>query len=76
MKQMEKYTRRRNVILGIMEAHYNIVKTRPSNVNCGCNCNGYKGAIIANLRFFKFLILSSEINYFLNGGADLLGTKT
>ena len=25
----------RNVILGILKAHYNIVKTRASNVNCG-----------------------------------------
>ena len=33
--QMEKYTHRRNVILGIIKVHYNIVKTRPSNVNCG-----------------------------------------
>ena len=32
---MEKYAHRRNVFLGIIEAHYNIVKTRPSNVNCG-----------------------------------------
>ena len=32
--QMEKYTHRRNVILEIMKAHYNIVKTRPSNFNC------------------------------------------
>ena len=35
MNQMEKYAHRRNVILGITKAHYNIVKTRPSNVNCG-----------------------------------------
>ena len=33
--QTEKYAHRRNVILGIIEAHYNIVKTRPSIVNCG-----------------------------------------
>ena len=33
--QMEKYAYRCNVILGIIKAHYNIVKTRPSNVNCG-----------------------------------------
>ena len=50
---------RRNVILRIIKAHYNIVKTRSSNVNCG-NINAiamgpthtndqYKGAIIANL---------------------------
>ena len=55
---MEKYGHRRNVILGIIIAHYNIVKTRPSNVNCG-NINAiamgplmydqYKGAIITNL---------------------------
>ena len=32
---MEKYADRRNVILGIIKSHYNIVKTRPSNVNCG-----------------------------------------
>ena len=30
---MKKYAHRRNVILGIIKAHYNIVKTRPSNVN-------------------------------------------
>ena len=33
--QMEEYANRRNVILGIIKAHYNIVKTRPSNVKCG-----------------------------------------
>ena len=33
--QIEKYAHRRNVILGITKAYYNIVKTRPSNVNCG-----------------------------------------
>ena len=33
--QMEKYVQRRNVLLGIIKAHYNIVKTRPSKVNCG-----------------------------------------
>ena len=32
--QKKKYAHRRNVILGIIKAHYNIVKTRPSNVNC------------------------------------------
>ena len=32
---MEKYAHRHNVILGITKAHYSIVKTRPSNVNCG-----------------------------------------
>ena len=31
---MEKYAHRRNVILGIIKAHDNIVKTRPSDVNC------------------------------------------
>ena len=33
--QMEKYAHCRNGILGIVEAHHNIGKTRPSNVNCG-----------------------------------------
>ena len=57
-QQMEKYAHRRNVILGITKAHYNIVKNRSSNINCG-NINAiavepthallYKGAIIANL---------------------------
>ena len=32
---MEKYAHKSIVILGIIKAHYNIVKTRPSNVNCG-----------------------------------------
>ena len=32
---MENYANRRNVILGIIKAHYNIVKTRPSNISCG-----------------------------------------
>ena len=32
---MEKYVHRRNVILGIIEAHYNVVKNRPSYVNYG-----------------------------------------
>ena len=32
--QMEKYAHRHNVILGIVKAHKNIMKTRPSNVNC------------------------------------------
>ena len=32
---MKKYAHRRNDILGIIKARYNIVKTRPSNVNCG-----------------------------------------
>ena len=31
--QKDKCGHRRNVILGIIKAHYNIVKTRPSNVN-------------------------------------------
>ena len=31
---MENTPTTRNVILGIIKAHYNIVKTRPSNVNC------------------------------------------
>ena len=35
MPLREKYAHRRNVILGIIKAHYNIVKTRPSYVNCG-----------------------------------------
>ena len=58
--QMEKYAHRRNDILGIIKAHYNILKTRPSNVNCW-NINAiamgdlYKGAIIADLWFFSFL---------------------
>ena len=30
-----KYAHRHNAILGIIKAHYNIVKTRPSLVNCG-----------------------------------------
>ena len=35
MVQIEKCADRRNVTLGIIKAHYNIVKTRPShNVNC------------------------------------------
>ena len=40
--QMEIYAHRRNVILGIIKTQYNIVKTRPSNVNWQyqCNCNG------------------------------------
>ena len=50
--QMEKYAQGRDVILGIIKAHHNIVKIRPSNGNC-VYCNGasdqYKGAIIANL---------------------------
>ena len=33
--QMEKYAYRCNAILGIIKAHYNIVKTRPFNVNSG-----------------------------------------
>ena len=33
--QMDKCAHKRNVILGIIKAHNNIVKTRPSNVNCG-----------------------------------------
>ena len=33
--QMEKYAHICNVILGIIKAHYNIVKTRPSNVKYG-----------------------------------------
>ena len=32
--EMEKYALGRNVILGIIKTYYNIVKTRPSNVNC------------------------------------------
>ena len=32
---MEKYAHRHNVILGIIKALYNIVKTLPSSVNCG-----------------------------------------
>ena len=39
-KQMEEYADWRNCILGIMKAHYNVVKTRPSNVNCG-NINAF-----------------------------------
>ena len=35
LQQMEKYAHRHNVILGIIKAHHNIVKTRPSNFNCG-----------------------------------------
>ena len=35
LRQNEKYTHRRNVILGIIKAHFNVVKTRPANVNCG-----------------------------------------
>ena len=33
--KMEKHAHRRSDILGIIKAHYNIVKTRPSDVNCG-----------------------------------------
>ena len=35
MYQTEKYAHKRYVTVGITKAHYNIVKTRPSNVNCG-----------------------------------------
>ena len=38
--QMEKYAHKRNVILGIIKAHYNIVKARPSDVNYG-GCEEY-----------------------------------
>ena len=53
---MEKYAHGRNVILGIIKAHY-IVKTRPSNVKLGMSIqlqwgplmrDQYKGAIIVN----------------------------
>ena len=57
--QMEKYAHRRNVILGITKAHYNIVKTRPSiMLTVGISmqlqwdpllCDQYKSAILANL---------------------------
>ena len=56
--QMRKCAHRSNVIVRIIKAHYNIVKTRPSNVDCG-KINAiaisplmrgqYKGVIIANL---------------------------
>ena len=37
-QEMEKYTHRRNAILGIIKVHCNILKTRPSNV-CRGNIN-------------------------------------
>ena len=74
--QREKYAHRHNVILGIIKALYNIVKTRPSYVNCW-NINAiamdptlhdqYKGATIANLYFFLFLHLyNSKFRYQLD----------
>ena len=61
---MEKYANRRNVILGIKKAHYNIVKTGPSNVNCG-NINAiamepthaWSVQRCHHLWFFSFLLL-------------------
>ena len=32
---MEKNTHKHNVMYGIIKALYNIVKTRPTNINCG-----------------------------------------
>ena len=61
-EQMEKYAHRRNVILGIIKAHYNIVKTGPSNVNYGKTnaiamgslmSDQYKGDIEFIIRFIS-----------------------
>ena len=68
--QIEKYAHRRSVILGIMKAHYNIVKTRPSDVNYGNSNAIAKGLThawslqrcqsrIANLLLFSFLLLNA-----------------
>ena len=66
--QMEEYAHRRNVILEIIKAHYNIMSTRPSNVNCG-NINviamGPNRAWIVlrcHPREFMILFISSSVN--------------
>ena len=71
--QMEKYAHRRNVILGIIKAIYNIVKIGPLMLIVGISmqlqwdplmCDQYKGAILTNFNFmilFIYFSLSDKI---------------
>ena len=71
---------RRNAILGIIKTHYNIVKTRPSYVNCG-NINAIAMGFAhawpvqrCHRREFKILFISSSVLFF-NGSVryDIIG---
>ena len=66
---MEKYAHRRNAILGIIKAYYNIVKTRlATGISMQLQWGSlifdqYKGAIINNSGFFSILLLKMALAY-------------